>query len=373
MWAMGTGWREALSGTIDVSASAAVWLGAEVTVPDLVIQSGSVTQELAGDQIQTTVALTVADPDGTLFTGWGGSPIDVLGHRARITSTISAGGWSETVPVGTMRINRVHPQGSAQWRLYLKTGVWARPAQTLSLSCGDLLDQVASERFLSAPTPPGWGATIGAEVERLTAGIVPVGSSILTLTRAVPGDITYDDVDRLGTIVSLLRVDAMIPVVDRSGVLQAIPATGSGAQWQVPMDALITATPSADRAELRNGWVVTSETESREPLRGQSLAMGRLAWGGPFGRVPEFAHSPVLTTNSQCVAAAETNRAKDEASRRRPLTIECGIDPAVDVLDTAVVQLPTGPVPGLITRINRPLHGRIMTVDASVDWEALRG
>lgn len=372
MWATATGWREALSGLISLDTQCAVWLGSEVTVPDLVIQSGSVTQELTGDQVQTTIALNVADPTGELFTGWSGSPLDVLGHRARITTTVSAGGWSETLPEGTMRINSVQPQNRAPWRLYAKTGQWVRGGQTLSLSCGDLLDQVSDERFL-APSPPGNLATIGAEVQRLTAGIVPVGSSVLALTASVPASVAYDDTDRLGTVVDLLRVADRIPMVDRNGVLQAIPATGSGSEWIVPMDSLISATPYADRSELHNSWVVTSETETGEPLRGQALEAGVLRWGGPFGRVPSFMHSPVLTTNAACGAAARTMQAKDAASRRRPLTVDCGTDPAVDVLDTAVIELPTGPVSGLITRINRPLNQRWMTVDMSVDWEALRG
>ena len=372
MWATATGWREALSGLVSVDTQCAVWLGSDVTVPDLVIQSGSVTQELAGDQVQTTVALSVADPTGELFTGWSGSPLDVLGHRARITTTVSAGGWSETLPVGTMRINSIQPQNRAPWRLYAKTGQWVRGGQTLSLSCGDLLDQVADERFL-APSPPGNLATVGAEVQRLTAGIVPVGTSVLALTKSVPASMAYDDTDRLGTAVGLLRAADCIPMVDRNGVLQAIPATGSGSEWFVPMDSVISATPSADRSDLHNGWVATSETETGEPLRGQALEEGLLRWGGPFGRVPRRSHLPVLTTNAACGAAARTMQAKDAASRRRPLTVDCGTDPAVDVLDTAVIELPTGPVSGLITRINRPLHQRWMTVDMSVDWEALRG
>ena len=393
MRATATGWREALSGLISVDTQCAVWLGSEVTVSDLVIQSGSVTQELAGDQVQTTVALEVADPTGELFTGWSGSPLDVLGHRARITTTVSAGGWSETLPVGTMRINSIQPQNRAPWRLYAKTGQWVRGGQTLSLSCGDLLDQVADEEFL-APSPPQSWTTVGVEVQRLTAGIVPVGSSVSTLTAAVPASMSYDDTDRLGTVVDLMRAADCVPMVDRNGVLQAISASGSGSEWLVPMDAVISATPSADRSDLHNGWVVTSETESGEPLRGQSLDAGGptwrvarpcgsfarvpadagvLRWGGPFGRVPRRSHLPVLTTNAACAAAARTMQDKDAVSRRRTLTVVCGTDPAVDVLDTAVIELPTGPVSGLITRISRPLHQRWMTLDMSVDWEALRG
>lgn len=373
MWTTPTGWADALSGLIGMESAAAVWLGDEVTVDALDISSGTVTSELTGGQIQTTLSLSVPDESGELFTGWAGSPLGVLGHRVRLASIVTAGGWRVSVPVGTMRVNSVAPASGKPWRLYAKSGVWVRGGQVLSVSCGDLLDQIADERFLAPLSPPS-GATIASEVRRLCSGIVAIGDSIMALTGSVPSSITYDEADRLGTVVDLCRAAGVVPWMDRAGLLQGIDATGSGSVWTVPMDALVTFTPSADRSELRNGWVVTSESESREPLRGQSFEeSGSLVWGGPFGRVPEFAHSPILTSNSRCAAAARTNRDADTASRRVTISIECGTDPAVDVLDTAAIELPGGTVEGLVLRVSRPLLGRSMSVDVSVDWEALRG
>ena len=381
MWTTPPGWREALSGDIGMGASAAVWLGGAVTVDELEILAGSVTSELSGDQVQTSVSLTAGDPEGDLFTGWSGDRLGTLGHRIRLASIVSAGDWLVTVPVGTLRVNTVDIASSSPWRLYMPDhpeatpethGRWVRGAQVLSVSCGDLLDQVADEDFL-APTSPPSGSTIGSEIQRLAAGIVSVGDSVLALDGSVPSSITYDDQDRLGSLVALFRAAGQVLALDRDAVLQAIPSTGSGSVWDVPMDALIRALPSADRSELRNGWVVASESEEREPLRGQALEEeGPLIWGGPFGRVPAFAHSPILTSNSQCNSAARTNRDAAQASRRMVLDIECGTDPAVDVLDTARIALPLGAVDGLILRINRPLFGRTMTVSVSVDWEAFR-
>lgn len=370
MYATSAGWRDALSGDIGVGALCAVWLGSAVTVPDLEIDSGTLTTELADGQIQTRLTLTVADEDATLYTGWDSSPLDVVGHRLRVASTITAGEWSETVPEGTFRVNSIVPEPVAPWRLYLPAGVWVRGAQSLQVSAGDMLDQIADEDLMAAMSPR-LGASIGSEIERLAAGIVPVGDSIDALDGPVPSSITYDS-DRLGSMVALGRAAGVVLWVDRVGLLQAIPTTGSGSVWRVPMDALVSAVPSSDRSGLSNAWVVTSETDDGQSLRGQAVEeSGPLRFGGPFGRVPTSAHSPILTSNSQCSRAARTNRATDQAGRRRVISVECGVDHALDVMDTAVLELPTGDVSGLVVRISRSLTGRGMTVGVSVDWEAL--
>lgn len=372
MWAVSSGWRDALAGDVGMEVAAAVWLGGDVTVPDLLIESGEIVSELAGGQVQTTLTATVSDPTAELYTGWAGSPIDALGHRLRLTSTAVAGAWSETVPEGVLRINTVDPDAVSPWRLYPKTGQWVRGAQTLRLSCGDLLDQVADERFMVPMSVPSI-STVGGEVRRLLAGIVPVGLSVTALLMPVPASVVYDEQDRLGTVVNLLRVAGMVPAVDRAGVLQAIPATGSGAVWNVPMDALIEAVPSSSRDGLVNAYVVTSETESREPLRGDAVEyFGPLRFGGPFGRVPAYHNSPVLGSNISCARAARTMLDSETSARRRDLTVVCIADPALDVLDTARIDLPSGPVDGLVTRIARPLLSRVMTLRVSVDWEAVR-
>lgn len=368
MYPTSAGWPQTLTGDIALEVAGAVWLGSRVTVPELVVEDGRITSELSGGQVQTSVDLTVADPTSELWTGRPSSPLHVLGQRVRLTSTVLAGRWSEMVPEGTFRLNQIAPTGGTRWRLYTKTGQWVRGPQVLNLSCGDLLDQVADERFVT-PMSPLPGATVASEVGRLLAGILPVGASVSTLSRPVPASVTYDDQDRLGSLVELLRVEGRVLAVDRAGVVQAIPATGSGQVWRVPTDALIEVTPTADRAELRNAVVVTSETESREPLRGQAVErLSPLAWGGPFGRVPRFHHSPVLSSNAACNAAAATMLRSEVAGRRQTMTITCGTDPSVDVLDTALIHLPSGQISGLVTRIERGLLERAMRVTCTVDW-----
>lgn len=377
MWVTDAGWTDALRGDHTPLARVSVLYDGQVTtstssaesMPEVV--DGDVTMSLSSGespQIATEVSLRLADPTGELWTGRPGSPVGWWGHRLQVQAGVRAGAWESWLPVGTLRVESVAPVESEPWRL-MRNGRWVRGGQTIQIVAADMLSQVADEK-LTTPTSPPAGATVRSEVGRLLAGIVPVGR--WTSTRAVPRSLTYDEHDRLGIVLSLCRVAGLVPWIDRAGVLQAIPATGSGARWRVPMDALIECLPGGGRDGIRNGWVVTSETDSQQPLRGQALEdAGVLRWGGPFGRVPAFAHSPILTTNAACLGAASTNRGTDIASRRQDLTVTCLSDPALDVLDTALIELPDRTIETLVTSIKRPLLGGSMTVTVSAPLEVM--
>ena len=377
MWATEPGWTDALSGDhtplarVTVLYDGRVTLSTEDDASDII--DGSLTRELMGGdnpQIATSLDLTIDDPTGELYTGLPESRIGWWGHRLQVQSGIQVGDWEQWVPDGTLRVESIQPDAVSRPSMY-PGGQWVRGPQTLKITASDLLEQVADERLMQPTSPPA-GATVRSEVARLAAGIVPMAP--WAATQGVPASLAYDDHDRLGIIVSLCRVAGRVPVMSRVATLDAIPATGSGARWMIPLTALIEASPSGSRDGLRNGWVVTSETESQQPLRGQALEpSGLLRWGGPFGRVPAFAHSPILTTNAACAAAAATNRTTDIASRRQDITITTIADPALDVLDTAVLTMPgQRSIEALITRIRRPLAGGVMEVTASAPLEVLR-
>lgn len=377
MWATDPGWDDALAGDHTPLVRATVLYDGRVTMSTeddaSDILEGALTRELMGGdnpQIATSLDLTIDDPSGELFTGLPESLIGWWGHRLQLQSGVQVGDWEQWIPDGTLRIDAIVPDAVTRPSMY-PGGQWVRGAQTLKISASDLLAQVADERLV-APTSPPSGATVRSEVARLAAGVVPMAS--WAAGQSVPASLAYDDHDRLGIILSLCRVAGRVPVMSRVATLDAIAATGSGARWLIPLTALVQASPSGSRDGLSNGWVVTSETESQQPLRGQALEpTGLLRWGGPFGRVPTFAHSPILTTNAACAAAANTNRSTDMATRRQDITITTVANPALDVLDTAVLAMPgQRTIEALITRIRRPWPGGLMEVTASAPLEVLR-
>ncbi|MDT9702263.1 hypothetical protein, partial [Streptomyces sp. P17] len=104
----------------------------------------------------------------------------------------------------------------------------------------------------------------------------------------------------MDALLSVMRLAGLVAVVDRAGVLQGVPDAGSGQVWEASAADVVEWVPVMDRDGLRNGWVVTSESESGEPLRGAEFERsGPLAWDvSGFGRVPEFLHSPLMRTNA---------------------------------------------------------------------------
>lgn len=374
MWPVSTGWRDALTGDLTTTVRASVlYEGAEMWTDDgPEIRDLTVRTWLAGgdkSQICTEATLTIGDETGELWTGRWDSPLGWWGHRLHVHVGAVAGRWSESMPLGRWRVDAIAPKPGTLREL--RNGKLVAGPQEVTLTATDMLSQIADERA-TTPLVPAAGATVRSEIVRLAAGIVPVSDWVAP--QSVPASIAYDDHDRLGAILQLASVAGLVPVINRAGALDMIPATGSGDRWIVPMDAQVTIPArGGSRAGVVNGHIVTSESEVQQPLRGQALeGAGPLRWGGPFGRVPGFAHQPVLTTNAACAASAATLQRAAQASRRIELTIEAVADPSVDVLDTAVIETPDRPIEALITAINIGL-GPSMVVTATVPLEVLYG
>ncbi|MGO5269242.1 hypothetical protein ACWJWH_17605 [Clostridioides difficile] len=364
MWSVDDRWRAARLG--DQAMSCTVWpvmRGQVLTSEPLEIVDGSLSVELRSGQVQTSLELSIADPDGSLFTGRPDAALAVYGHRLQLRAGYAGVG---DVPLGEFRVERVVPDGSP-WRLH-PSGRWMRGAQVLRVSAGDLLGIVADDRF-TVPTQPR-GGTVRVEVQRLVADVLPVGG--WDAPQSVPSSVEYSE-SRMDALLSVMRLAGLVAVVDRAGVLQGVPDTGSGQVWEASAADVVEWVPVMDRDGLRNGWVVTSESESGEPLRGAEFERsGPLAWDASgFGRVPEFLHSPLMRTNAQCAVAAQTMAAKARAARRQTLTVTCAPDPALDVLDTLRLRLPTRTIDALITGIRMPLVDGLMQLTASAGWGVL--
>lgn len=364
MWPVDERWGAARLG--DVELSCQVWptlRGQVLTAEPLEVVDGSLSVEVRGGQVQSSLELSVADPDGSLFTGAPDAPLAVHGHRLVVRAGYAGVG---DAPLGEFRVERIVPDGSP-WRLH-RSGRWVRGAQMLRVSAGDLLGIVADDRF-TTPTQPR-GGTVRAEVQRLVADILPVGD--WSASQTVPSSVEYSE-SRMDALLSVMRLAGVVAWVDRAGALQGVPDVGSGQVWEASAADVVEWVPVMDRDALRNGWVVTSESDSGQPLRGAEFeASGPLAWDpSGFGRVPEFLHSPLMRTNAQCAAAAQKLAVKARAARRQTLTVTCAPDPALDVLDTLRLRLPTRTVDALVTGIRLPLTGGSMTVTASAGWGVL--
>jgi hypothetical protein len=115
----------------------------------------------------------------------------------------------------------------------------------------------------------------------------------------------------------------------RKGVYNAVVASGEGADTAAPVRAVVT-----DDAE-------TSPTR----------------WGGPFGRVPKFYSSPVITSQDQAEAAARSLLLQESGL---PYSVEFGTvaNPALEPYDPLRVRYPGRSERHLIDRLTVPLTAR---------------
>lgn len=107
---------------------------------------------------------------------------------------------------------------------------------------------------------------------------------------------------------------------------------------------------------IPNAVVASSAPEGNEvPISGiATIQSGPYRWQGPYGEVPEFFTSPLLTTASQVQSAAET-RLKRAQSKRVDLTISMPTDPRITLDDIIAVRTATINIIGQVTRARHAL------------------
>lgn len=357
MWAVSEQWGEALAGSHTMTAHAAITLGGEPLAEDLTPDSWQVETTLRGGQIESRLSMVVTDPDGGMLTEASDSPLQAYGQQVSLSVTLESGRWAEAVPMGRWRINESTPSGG-QWHLY-PSGAWRRGSQQVTTDAEDLLVLLAEYGFLGQSTPPAY-STIGSEVLRLVEGAMPVSLEAL---HSIPS--AAWESGRLDAIVELLTSIDMVAVVDRTGTLRPVAATGTGDAVRIQaadeygyVDGIATGlvgwTPKASRQGIYNGVAMTGTHPDGSTLYGRWLepAGTPTAWDAArFGRVLYTAHSPLLTDGPSVGAAAVTRLATLQRTRAQVLDVQIMPNPAIDVLDLAEILLPGADrtISGLIT------------------------
>lgn len=266
-------------------------------------------------------------------------------------------------PYGTQhRVWRgvVYPNGAREWvqlgtfRLDSPEG----PVETaaLKVSGSDMSKQLQDNRLLT-PVTTVTTNTVPAEIARYirsgmgwTYSQYPVRD--LTGNVSLTPALTWDR-DRWQSLVDLaLSVGAEIVFgVDGVALIQPVPQVTNPIVWTVNYnEIMITGSRVLDRSQTYNCVVASGErTDNVAPARAVAYDVntasptyvGNPIGTGPFGLVPAFFSSPVLTTNAACLKAATTILGRVRGMTRR-VTFVCIPNPAVDVGDVLRINLPDG-------------------------------
>ena len=317
----------ALASTAVWEARVGSWLDGEF-LGDIPVSGGSLTWSTGRDVLGTlTIDVPEQDSDGFLWNP-GANP----------THPLARYGQELTVDV-TVR----DPASSAEqtWRVgrYLIAG-WEVADGVVSVEANSMMQRVSEDRFIT-PEATRTNSTITSEAQRLVPKSLACEIDSALTDRPVPS-MSWDE----SRIDSLKEIASAWPArlrEARDGTIQFLSTLPD-----VP-------TPELSLTDGEGGTVVSApQSDSRDGVfnivvaRGQDSdgsgkpsfqgvaqqEVGPLRVGGPYGSVPRFFSSPLITNNTMAQRTASTMLA-DAIKSSTVRKITCAPDPRI-WLDTAL-------------------------------------
>ena len=223
------------------------------------------------------------------------------GHEVFVRRGVDLGSGTVWVPLGYFRIDDADQDGTTR--------------HPVALSAQDRMSGIIDGR-LPVPVELAAGRTIESVASELVHDIYPAAV------------ILFDDDSGQATlgrsiIVEEKRYEALKDIADAIG--KVVYWDGEGAlRFESPPDpddiawdlragqagVLVDARRGVTREGMYNGIVARGEGgDTDDPVQGIAVDNGAHSptrWGGPFGKVPRFYASPVLTTDAQAAQAARS-------------------------------------------------------------------
>lgn len=223
-------------------------------------------------------------------------------------------------------------------------------AGAVTVTGQDRMSRVVADRFLT-PRAGTVGQRVAAQIANLIQETIPGATVTDNSGRndTVPAGVVWER--ERGDAVNELATSIGCEVfADPNGdfVISPISSLSSPPVWTVHSGSnavLLGGTRSTTRDGVFNAVVVTSSpTDGSAPSFGYAEDTDPTSptyVSGPLGRVPRFYSSPLIATDAQATAAAQTILAKS-IGRRGSLALVVMVNPALEVGDRIDVVLPEG-------------------------------
>lgn len=374
MWDAGEEYARIIAGDHRVEVAASAWRGDEQTaVLELAGDDAEREDLFDGMDVRRTIrGLEVQDPNGALTPRRVTDPLAPFGQSIVVTSTISAGPSSATVPYGEFLITS--PESTSGWRAWRDT--WLPTGGIVTVEALDRWE-VVCRSTLAGLWQASSTATVRSEVRRLMRNMLPVVDAATPAT-AIPASKRVHSDDNAEAIRSLLAIVGRVPHVDRAGRFAPLPTKPVGDRWDLTVSAQTGpgAIPALTDEGIFNVVEVTGESDDLDSeIRAVATERGFLAPGSLFGWRQYSHHDPLYKTQSAANSGAATRLANLTRERALTFTVTASFDPARDVLDPCRLTvipdnpaMPAATMNGTITRIQHRLTGGPMTVDVAVPW-----
>jgi hypothetical protein len=339
---------------------------------DLPVASGSVTDSSTpGVRRQLDLELT-PEPGQTvqgLF-----DLLSPIGTELRVRSLLHYPNnvSSETVPLGVFDVD-AEDMGYA-------------PGGTLTVRASDKWVKIQRARFVT-PYASNPLLTITAQIATLIRRALGNDEPVTvtaTSTAMTPRVVWERNMDE--TINNLAQSIGAWVYFDRDGraTIADLPADDATPSWAITSDSagvLLDASRSRDRSKTYNMVVVTGELVDNEALFTPVVIQDQDAnsptyVAGPFGQVPYFYSSPLLTTSAQASKAGRSILARVKGLNAQ-LTLSTVRNHALDALDAISVSLPRErwdvPSPAVETHlVDKVVHPLTAESVQSVDTRSTR-
>lgn len=335
MWPASTSFVTALARPHTVTLRANAYRGT-TDLGDLVVAGGSVRVDAASATRRALQGLVVPSPDGRTSTL----------RRLIDTETCEIQIW-RGIRYPTGRIEEI-PLG--RFRVDTLTDTLGQPG-SITIDGSDRIARVVDDRFL-APRSAASGITIIAQITRLVQESIP-GVPVLDETgdpTIVRSGVVWDR-DRWGAVTDLATSIGAIVWADPTGSIRIsrAPTLADPATWMVDdtiRGVVVDGRRSTTRAGVRNVIVASSApTDGSAPITAiaqDNDPTSPTRVGGPFGRVPGFYSSPLLTSQAQAATAAAAILGRS-IGRRRTLSLDLAVNPALDAGDRLDVLITGDP------------------------------
>jgi hypothetical protein len=246
-----------------------------------------------------------------------------------IFSRISAGGFSEKILRGTLKVIGVKDPRESRVKV---NSQWLSIGSSVVLTLADAFVVTDRERFPVASSPSSL-ASVWAEIGNVTG--LPLLRNVVDTT--IPRAVTYQE-SRLDAIFDLAQTLGGTPYVNTFGQVTIDPdAWGTATELLTigPDGTVIEVLPDelTDEGIYNQVVVRTYGTDQVGILATAQLTSGPLRFGGPFGRIPYFASSQYITTPAQAQAYANSLLPKVSTSPASVYMITCLPDPRREVGD----------------------------------------
>ncbi len=366
-------WPKLLATPHERVIEASTWYDGDLTLrPDQIeIIGGTWTQEWKDGITRSHIKLAVADETGELTPTHDSHPLAPLGQQIRITVTVKAGDFEESLPVGQFRINDA--KSTTGWARYRNS--WVSSGGKIDLPGVDCIQDLAESEYAVAPQPEP-GGTARSEIRRQVEGFCPVHATCTD--RAVPSSVIFET-NRLNNIVALADSVGAWIAPDRHGTLRIFDPPGQVAVATVTAEAgaKIDVIPTVSRLGIVNA--VATEGQQTDPdaiVRGFAMIdTGPRRATGPL-HAQMIRHSSSFYQNAgQAHSGADSILARRTANRTIPVTGTVPWNAAWDVGEWHDLELwPGGDiVPALLTRLVTDLLGASMTATWQVEADLIGG